>query len=323
MSVALESRPSDDVLTAPVEAGKVLFVDDEENLLAAFRRTLRRRFDFHTATGGAEALDRLKHDGPFAVVISDMNMPGMDGARFLEAAREISEDTVRIMLTGNADQGTAVSAVNRAEVFRFLTKPCSPEELSATIDKALAQHRLLRAEKDLLEKTLSGAVKMLVDILSMVSPEAFARSNVIRSWALTLVRALRLPSPWQVNIATLLSQIGWATVPPEVAHKALAQLPLEPAEAALIDAIPENTRNLVANIPRLEAVSKALYFQGKGLDGSGLPARVKPAPEEIPLVARLLKILNDLYDLSPHDRPSMGALNQLRAKTGVYDKRLL
>ena len=90
---------------------KILFVDDEPNVLQSMERQLRKRFSLRTAEGGEEALRILKEEGPFAVIVSDMRMPGMDGVQLLSRTKEIYPDTVRLMLTGNADQDTAVDAV--------------------------------------------------------------------------------------------------------------------------------------------------------------------------------------------------------------------
>ena len=72
--------------------------------------------------------------GPFAVVVADMRMPGMDGVEFLQHVKEMSPDTVRIMLTGNADMQTAIDAVNKGNIFRFLTKPCPYETMTVAVN---------------------------------------------------------------------------------------------------------------------------------------------------------------------------------------------
>jgi len=112
---------------------KILFVDDDPNILAAMQRNLRKRFTLDTVTGPDEALHTLKTKGPYAVIVADMSMPIMNGAELLEEVRLSSPDTVRIMLTGNADQRTATEAVNRGNVFRFLSKPCAPETIIAVL----------------------------------------------------------------------------------------------------------------------------------------------------------------------------------------------
>ena len=116
-------------------ADKVLFVDDEPVLLQGYHRLLRKDYEISTAVGGGAALVLVQHEGPFGVVISDMRMPEMNGIEFLLKVRKAAPDTVRIMLTGNADLGTAIQAVNEGNIFRFLNKPCNKETLVTTINE--------------------------------------------------------------------------------------------------------------------------------------------------------------------------------------------
>src|SRR5438876_3981097 len=99
---------------------KILCVDDEPNILQAYQRSLRKQFAIDTALGGAQALELIASQGPYAVIVADMQMPGMNGIEFLIQAAQKTPDTVRIMLTGNADQKTAVEAGNKGHVFQFL-----------------------------------------------------------------------------------------------------------------------------------------------------------------------------------------------------------
>jgi len=121
-------------------ANKVLFVDDEPNVLSAYKRNLHKRFQMDTALSGIEALELVATNGPYAVVISDMGMPGMDGMKLLTILKKFAPDTVRIMLTGYADQKVAVDAVNQGQVFKFLNKPCSPEDMAAVIESGISQY---------------------------------------------------------------------------------------------------------------------------------------------------------------------------------------
>lgn len=195
-------------------AQKILFVDDEENVLSAYTRVLRKRFLIETALGGAEALERLGTSGPFAVIVSDMRMPEMDGVQLLAKVREISPDTIRIMLTGNADQQTATDAVNKGAIFRFLTKPCEAETLGSVLQAALRQYRLVTAEKELVEQTLRGAIAMLVELLSLLDPESFGRSQRLAELSERVGLAMGLDEPWYLGVASVLCQIGVLTVPP-------------------------------------------------------------------------------------------------------------
>ena len=125
---------------------RILFVDDEPNILAAFKRQLRKHFLVDTALGGEEGLRVVAERGPFAVVVSDQRMPGMDGMRFLSQVRQQNPDCQCIMLTGNMDQETANSAVNDGLIFRFLSKPCPSDLLRKTLDAAIAQRHSIAPE---------------------------------------------------------------------------------------------------------------------------------------------------------------------------------
>ena len=92
---------------------------------------LKKEFKIDTAIGGAPALAMMRGRSPYGVVVADMQMPVMNGIEFLMELERRAPDTIRIMLTGNADQKTARDAVNQGHIFRFLTKPCPREELAA------------------------------------------------------------------------------------------------------------------------------------------------------------------------------------------------
>ncbi|MGA3160277.1 MAG: response regulator [Terracidiphilus sp.] len=128
---------------------KILFVDDEPAVLDGYRRMLHREFEVDTAVGGELGLATIHDCGPYSVVISDMRMPGMNGAEFLSQVRQKSPETVRMLLTGGTDLNAAIDAVNEGNIFRFLTKPCMKETLVEAIHIGLAQYRTITAEKKL------------------------------------------------------------------------------------------------------------------------------------------------------------------------------
>src|ERR1039457_2934499 len=169
---------------------KILFVDDDANILAGHQRTLRKDFTLDVALGGEQGLVMILTKGPYAVIVADMQMPGMNGIEFLMKAETKAPDTVRMMLTGNADQKTSVDAVNRGHVFRFLTKPCEPETLMQTLNAGLKQYRLITAERELLEKTLHGSIKVLADVLSLIDPLSFGRGESLCGYMRAYVNSL-------------------------------------------------------------------------------------------------------------------------------------
>src|ERR1051325_5119813 len=250
---------------------KILCVDDDANILAGFQRNLRKHFSIDIALGGEEGLASLQQNGPYAVVVADMQMPGMNGIQFLTKVQESCPDTVRIMLTGNADQQTAIEAVNQGRVFHFLTKPCLPETLALALQAGVKQHRLIIAERELLEHTLNGSVKVLMDILSMSDPLSFGQGQALRESMRTYALSLRFNQTWEFEIAAMLSQIGMVTIPPAVLQKIRASHRLTGAEQDMLTRVPKIGAELLANIPRLEPVSKIVLYQQKHFDGSGFP----------------------------------------------------
>lgn len=168
---------------------KVLLVDDEPKVLSALRRQLRRQFHVFTAVSGCEGLALLEESGPFAVVVSDMRMPGMDGLAFLREVKRRAPGTTRIMLTGNDDQETAMAAVNDGCVFRFHRKPCPKEVLSASIEAGI---EAFYAQSEFLEGKAKArrAQQALTDLFTNMSHELKTPLNHIIGFAELLEKVL-------------------------------------------------------------------------------------------------------------------------------------
>ncbi len=116
---------------------KVLLVDDDAMVLAGLKRQLRNKFSIDMALSGEEALKQVQENGPYAVIVSDYMMPGMNGIEFLSHVKKTNPDTVRMMLTGTADMPTAIRAVNEGSIFQFHPKPCPADTLCQAIQSAI------------------------------------------------------------------------------------------------------------------------------------------------------------------------------------------
>ncbi len=240
---------------------KILFVDDEVNVLAGYERTLRRRFTIETSESGEKGLEMIKRSGPYAVIVADMRMPQMDGIQFLSRVCTLTPNSVRMMLTGNADQQTAIDAVNEGRIFRFLTKPCDPGVLEKALLTGIEQYRLVTAEAELLEKTLTGSIKVLTDILAMADPKAFGRAIKLREYVREVLKELKVRNGWQIELAAMLSQIGQMAVPVEVLTKLRAGTPLTDPETEIMIRVPEIGQTLLSKIPRLDTVAQIVLYQ--------------------------------------------------------------
>ena len=266
---------------------RILFVDDDTRVLQGFERQFHRDFEVRTALGPELGLQAIQADGPFAVVVSDLRMPGMNGIEFLTHVRQNSPDSVRVMLTGDADLGATISAVNEGKIFQFLTKPCPSDMLARTLEAALEQHRLITAERELLENTLRGSVGVLSEILGLVNPLAFSRGQRIRRYVKHMAEKLKLQDQWQYELAAMLSQIGCVTVPPSVLDKLYRELPLIPAEQEILSSQSKVGHSLLDKIPRLELVADMVAHQSEPWSDRS------PLPEQVRTGSHLLKVASD------------------------------
>ncbi len=297
---------------------RTLLVDDDRNILSGYQRVLRKSIELDVAQGGEEALQMLLGHGPYGVVVADMQMPGMSGLELLAKAQFACPDTVRIMLTGNTDQKTAADAVNRGQVFRFLTKPCSPQDLELAIQAGQRQYDLVRAERELLEGTLTGAIEVLADFLASVDPGAFSLGLSVRRRCGEVARALGAGDVWAIEVAAMLAPIGRIALPREV----LKAEAYKPETQAILSRIPELGASMIQAIPRLESVADIIRYQAKGFDGSGIP-EAGLGGEDIPLGARILKAVQDFTTLEAHRHSGAVALEELKLHGKAYDPAVL
>jgi response regulator RpfG family c-di-GMP phosphodiesterase len=242
---------------------KILFVDDEPAVLEAYQRLLHDSFPIDIALGGKAAVAMLTAKEPYAVVISDLRMPEMDGLAVLSQAKKFSPNTVRIMLTGHAAIETAMSAINDSSIFRFLTKPCPKEKLESVLAAALQQYRLHAIEKDLVEKTFMGIIQMLTEVLGLVNPAAFSRAVRLRKYVKRMGEVAGVKDPWRLEVAAMMSQLGCVTLDSDLINTLHKGQALSAAQQLRYDRHPEVAQRLLATIPRMEAIAWMIGHQNK------------------------------------------------------------
>jgi CheY-like chemotaxis protein len=233
----------------------VLCVDDELSVLAGLTRQLRRMFKMSIAGSGAEALEVIRNaPQPFAVIVSDMMMPGMNGAEFLRQSRVLSPQSVRVLLTGHADAQAAASAVNDGGISHFLTKPCPTERLVETLQLSADAFRRAAVERDVLERTVRGSVSALAQTLALAAPTVFARAGRVARTVTHLIDVLDPPDTWAIEVAVPLSQVGAVALPAEVLDSWHEGRSLTSEETALVGQVTDLSLSIIQQIPRLEVV---------------------------------------------------------------------
>ncbi len=307
-----------------MRAKTVLLVDDEVNVLFSLSRTLSEiEFDdVKIAENGMDALDIIKNTPGLAVIVSDYRMPGMNGIELLADTRKNFPDVTRILLTGAADLEMALDAINRGNIFRFLIKPCSPEIFLVALKDGLRQNELITSERELLSKTLNGSLKVMIDILAVLSPGIFAQAGRLRSYAHDLSGILHLEeTSWEIELAALLSQIGAVTIPRDILERWQGGELLQEAEVKIVRSVPNTGKLLIKNIPRLENVAEAVGYQDCTFRGK---RRIDaPTGGDIPLMARVLKVIVDYDRLVEKSHNPMVAFQAMIVHESDYDPGIL
>jgi response regulator RpfG family c-di-GMP phosphodiesterase len=301
---------------------RVLIVDDDTNLLEGYARHLNGRYDVRAAPGSAEALALMRDEGPVAVVLSDMYMPGMNGIAFLQEVRRHWPDTVRMMLTGQADIDMAIAAINEGNIFRFLTKPVTRDEFDNAFKAGVRQYQLVTAERDLLQETLHGSVKMLTDILALVNPVAFSGASRVKRYVALMASRLGLDDAWEFELAAMLAHIGCIALPPDVLAKAYVGGALSDEETALLTTHAATGKKLLENIPRLESVAEMIGRQ-HALKGDAMASMPLEERGRVVLGAQLLQVASALDAMICGGMSMTQAMAKLRASPKLYDPDLI
>lgn len=310
---------------------KVLFVDDEPNLLANFRRLLRRQFDVHTADSGRQALEMIVNNGPFTVIVSDLSMPGMDGIQLLARAGEIAPDTVRILLTGQASIDVAIEAVNTGSVFRFLTKPCQQDVLSQSIAAGIGQYRLIIDQRELhalkkVKEAMEGIILGFSTIVETRDPYTAGHQKRVTELSLAIAKELGFDQDrlTGLRMAGLVHDIGKIYVPAEFLNKPGK---LSEIEFNLIKYHPVVGHDILKTVDFAWPLSKIVHQHHERIDGSGYPAGL--TGEGILLEARIIAVADVVDAMASHRpyRPSLGiekALDEIMTKSGtLYDPEVV
>ncbi|MES2720480.1 MAG: response regulator [Pseudomonadota bacterium] len=290
-------------------AVQILCIDDDADVLAGLQLSLRQLGEVHVATGGEAAMALLPHLPQLAVVLCDMRMPGMTGDVVLAQCRQHCPGAARILLTGYSDIEAAMRAVNQGRIFRFLAKPCSRDELQQAVRDGIEQHRLIHAERELLEQTIKGCMQALIDALAMASPASFGQAQRMVDLVQLVSSRCRHEAGWAATMATMLANLGLVSLAPEVQEKVLFGLRLSQQEQNDVTRAQERTWQLLASVPRIEPVRQLLSRIEPALAGH----QHEPSAPELAEQARLIRMVRRYVRLEAAGLPVLAALEQLEA----------
>ncbi len=289
---------------------KVLLVDDEMKLLKALRRQLGSTFQVLTSNSGREGINILKKNDRVAVAIVDYRMPDIDGLEFIEKARKIAPTTAWIMLSGYADMELTIEAINKGQVFRFLTKPSPYNVIIQAIEEAIEHHYFLLVTEENKSKKSKQAVQLLLAALKEKDSIAEGHAQRLAELSRNVGEKMNL-SPEQLDRLHLLAfmhDLGKIGVPDRVLFKAGK---LSEEEWGMMRQHPEKGYRIAKESPELASIADLILKHHERWDGKGYPLGIEG--KNIPIEARILAVV-DAYDVITNKRPYKEAISNEKAK---------
>jgi len=299
---------------------KILCVDDEPNVLSALRRMFTLEgCTISVADSGAAALQALA-DERFDVIISDMQMPEMNGAQLLQQVRQQWPHTMRILLTGTADLANAVAAINEGEIYRYIAKPWNDDELLGVVKSAvelasLAKERerltaLIQEQNKALEEKVqvrtaslrqayTASIKAFSGLLGLRSAKMLDHSKRVASTAMKMAQLAGLDHAMaqDVFIAGLLHDLGKIGLSDRVLNTYIDNLPQ--SDFVLLESHAGMGATCLKGLEGMDAVSQMIRSHHENFDGSGYPDRL--SGDAIPVGARYLAVIEVYEELMSGD----------------------
>lgn len=258
----------------------ILFIDDNMDLIQDLAQHFFNKYNVVTAQDGEEGLKIIERQGPFAAVICNIKMPGMDGVTFLYKVRKLSPNTRRIIMSSVADHETLIRVINKARIYHFVQKPCPTAMLEMIMDKAVDRYRFISAQRDIIDQTINSVTQAYRDILAMTNPVAYSRSSRVASIVAQMAKQLSLANSWLYELAGMLSQVGCVRIPVETMEKVFTNQTLNSIDQKLLSEYPRWSYELVKDLPKMDMASEMILKQKEDFTGPKLSVAPTLSDEE-------------------------------------------
>ena len=304
-------------------SNNIMIVDDSEENRMILQEMVNKLGYVHQSYDNAkDALDYLRQNSVDCILL-DIKMPEMSGIEMLGLIKRDKHlsDIPIIMVTGVEDSKSIVDCITNGAQ-DYVTKPFEPEILSARIKGVIKRYEVYLNEKELVDKTFFGSVKLLNDLLSVLSPQIFGKSNQIRRIAKAICNEIEYKDTNDVELAALFSHIGCISLSSDILDKLVNGKFLLTEEKNIFDNHPLLGYKLLKNIPLLENVTNAILYQNKNYDGSGPPAMEKISAEDIPLPARILRGAIEYHYSKMRAGSTLELSEMLKTKESMFDPNI-
>jgi response regulator RpfG family c-di-GMP phosphodiesterase len=292
---------------------EILIIDDnEENrmILEVICKSLG--FKPQLAVNGKNALTILEKYTP-SLVLCDLIMPELNGFEFLKIFKLNPKwKSIPIIMVSSVDETESILKCLQQGADDYITKPFEPDILKARVDNLLSKYLYMKMEKELLEKTFSGSLKVLSDILSTLSPFLFGKSTRTRRIAKQIAEEVNYPNLWEIEVSAMFYLIGCITLPPDTITKLIEGRTLIALEKIMYDNHPYIGYKLLNNIPRLENVSHIVFFQNKMRFNNQIPQEIQNKVENVPLGAKILHLAIEYEYISSKTTLNSDIISYLR-----------
>ncbi len=258
-------------------------------------------------------------------IFLDYRLGARNGLHILKTFRDSGILRAIIILSGEKDAKVAAELMKAGADDYLIKDDIKPNVLHRSMTHAYERYLRREAEKthrELLTKTLSGSVRMLVDLLSTLKPEAFGRGERAQKRVQQICQRLGMDTAWEADLASLLSQVAYVFVPHEIVEKVESGQLLTTEEAEQVYRYAKMTSDMIRRIPRLGGVAAIVAYQDKKYDGGGFPVGGLTR-DQIPLGARVLKIAFDFDGLLQQGFNTEDALSEMNGRKGWYDLNVM
>lgn len=276
-------------------ADSILFVDDEENILNSLERLFREdKTKILKATNAQDALKFFTED-EIALVVSDNLMPGMNGVDFLSIVQEISPYTVKILMTAHADLATAIDAINRGNVFKFIVKPWRDKELVEIVEDGMNRYKIVGS----LRKANEATLRSIAQTIELKDPYTRGHCDRVAEYALKIADTLSLTEETkkELKYGSWLHDCGKIGVPEKILNHNGS---LTEKEFAVIKNHPRWGADVAREAHLSDVVVNIVLHHHERYNGCGYPLGISGA--DIPLEARIVAVA-DTFDAIITDRP--------------------